>query len=61
VVCWVIAGGPVLLVAKDIVDEFGWSVHAFVGIALMIALYWTVIHLARFTFASGRNGGPDLA
>jgi hypothetical protein len=52
--CLVVASGPVLFVTTDLVASFGWSVRTLVGVALMLAVYGTIIWAARGTFAPSR-------
>lgn len=51
-----VAAGPVLFVGRDIVIGFGWSLHAFAGFTLMLAIYSTIIWATRFTFSAQRDG-----
>jgi len=54
--CLAVALLPVLFVSRGIVDEFGWSLHSLAGIAGLVALYGTIIGVARSTFAPQRDG-----
>jgi hypothetical protein len=49
--CLAIAAVPVLFVGTDLIDSFGWSLHAFAGFVLMLAVYAPIIWASRFTFA----------
>ncbi len=51
--CLLVAAVPVLYVGRDLVDSFGWSVHAFGGFVMMLAVYAIIIWATRFTFAPG--------
>lgn len=55
-VCLVVAAAPVLLVGKDLVGSFGWSLHTIAGFVVMLAVYGTIIRTARFTFAAQADG-----
>ena len=56
VVCLAVAMLPVLFVAKDLVDSFGWSVHTLLGFAGLLAVYGTIVVAARSTFAPQLDG-----
>jgi hypothetical protein len=51
-ICVAVATVPVLVVASQLVDEFGWSLHATAGFLGLIALYATIVSATRFTFAA---------
>ena len=55
-ICLVIAVGPVVFVGHDLVDKFGWSLHATVGLGAMLAIYATIIRATRFAFAAQTDG-----
>jgi hypothetical protein len=57
-VCLVVAAVPVVFVTSDLVDAFGWSVHALAGVAGLLAIYATIIVLAGATFAPSRVSRP---
>jgi hypothetical protein len=54
--CVAVAAGPVLFVGRDLVNTFGWSLHALAGFVAMLAVYGTIIRAARFTFAAEVSG-----
>jgi hypothetical protein len=56
VVCAIIAAGPVVIVGRQLVDSFGWSVHTLAGFLALLAIYGTVIRAARATFATRTDG-----
>lgn len=51
-ICLVVAAGPVILVADDLVGKFGWSLRSIVGLVAMLAIYATIISATRFAFSS---------
>lgn len=55
-VCFVVAAAPVLLVGKDLVGSFGWSLHTVAGFVVLLAVYGTIIRITRFTFAAQTDG-----
>ena len=48
----VVAAGPVIFIAHDLVDKFGWSLHAMMGIGVMLAIYATIVAATRFAFSA---------
>lgn len=52
----VVAAGPVIFVARDLVDAFGWSLHTLAGLAWMLAIYAAITAATRFTFAPQEDG-----
>ncbi len=53
---FLIAAGPVIFVGHDLVDSFGWSLHAVAGFVVMLAIYWTIVWATQFTFAQQEDG-----
>ena len=51
VIALLVAAVPVSVVSSDIVGDFGWSVHSVVAIGGLVALYGTIVRVARPTFA----------
>lgn len=56
IVCLVLAAGPVMLVGRDLVDTFGWSLQSLCGFALMLSIYATIIWATRFSFTAQHDG-----
>jgi hypothetical protein len=56
IVCLVLALGPVMFVGRELVDTFGWSLRSLCGVAVMIAIYATIIWATRFAFAAQHDG-----
>jgi hypothetical protein len=54
--CLSLAVVPVLIVGSQLVDSFGWSLHALVGFLTLIALYATIVSATRFTFTAQADG-----
>jgi hypothetical protein len=54
--CMLVAAGPVVLVAGQLVGSFGWSGHALAGFVAMLAIYGTIIGATRFTVAAQHDG-----
>ena len=54
-VCGLVAAVPVLLVGKGLVGSFGWSLHTVAGFVMMLAVYGTIVRVARFTFSAARS------
>jgi hypothetical protein len=57
VACLVVATLPIIGVSSGIIGDFGWSVHSLGGVALLVAVYGTVVVIERATFAP-RAGAP---
>jgi hypothetical protein len=55
-ICLSLAVVPVLIVGSGFVGTFGWSLHAFVGLVAMVALYATIVSATRFTFTAQADG-----
>jgi len=55
-ICLAVALLPVLFVTKDLIDSFGWSLHALAGVIGMLAIYGTIITAAKATFAPQLDG-----
>jgi hypothetical protein len=55
-ICLSLAVVPVLIVGSQLVDSFGWSLHALVGFLILIALYATIVSATRFTFMAQADG-----
>lgn len=55
-ICLSLAVVPILIVGSQLVDSFGWSLHAFVGFLAMVALYATIVSATRFTFTAQADG-----
>lgn len=51
-----VAAGPVLYVANDLIGFFGWSLHTLAGLAMMFAIYATIVWATRFTFSAQADG-----
>ena len=47
-----VALGPVVVVGTQLVGDFGWSLHALAGFVAMLAIYATIVRVARPTFAA---------
>jgi hypothetical protein len=56
-ICLLVAAVPVVFVGRQLVDSFGWSLHAVAGFVSMLAIYSTIVWATRFTFAA-QNGNP---
>ena len=54
--CFLVATGPVILVGHQLVDSFGWSLHAAAGFVVMLAIYAIIIAATRFTVAQQDDG-----
>jgi hypothetical protein len=54
--CLLVAAGPVLLVGRDLVGSFGWSLQTFAGTVVMLVIYAAIIWATRFTFISQADG-----
>jgi hypothetical protein len=54
--CLLVAAGPVLFVGNDLVDKFGWSLHAAAGFVVMLLVYGTIVGATRSTFAQQLDG-----
>jgi hypothetical protein len=50
-VCALVAAVPLVLVARGLVDTFGWSLHAALGFVLMLAIYGVIVRATTATFA----------
>jgi F0F1-type ATP synthase membrane subunit c/vacuolar-type H+-ATPase subunit K len=50
-ICLLVAAAPVVFVGSDLVDKFGWSLHAAAGFVAMLAVYGTIIRATRSTFS----------
>ena len=48
----IVALGPVVVVGTQLVGDFGWSLHTLGGVLAMIAIYLTIVRVARPTFAA---------
>ncbi len=55
-VCVLVAAVPVLLVGNGLVGSFGWSLHTAAGFVMMLAVYGTIVRVARFTFSAPTHG-----
>ena len=55
-VCLAVASLPVLFVSRGLIDLFGWSLHTLAGVVGLLAVYGTIIVMARSTFAPQRDG-----
>jgi hypothetical protein len=55
-ICLVVAAGPVLLVANDLVSSFGWSLRTAAGFVGLLVVYATIIRTARLTFTPATGG-----
>ncbi len=49
--CVVVALGPVVFVATDLIDSFGWSWRPVAGCVAMLVVYGMIIRVAQATFA----------
>ena len=47
-----VALGPVVVVGTQLIGDFGWSLHALAGFVAMLAIYATIVRVARPTFAA---------
>lgn len=54
--CLAVATVPVVFAASGIVGDFGWSLHTVAGVVLLLALYGTIVRVARSTFALPPDG-----
>ena len=54
--CLVVAVGPVVFVARDLVRSFGWSLRATVGLVGLLVVYAPTTLATRFTFAPQNDG-----
>ena len=54
--CFLIALVPLFLVGRQLVGDFGWSLHSAVGYAVMLAIYAIVIGATRFTLTPQSDG-----
>ena len=48
----IVALGPVIVVGTQLIGDFGWSLHALAGFVAMLAIYATIVRVARPTFAA---------
>jgi hypothetical protein len=55
-ICLVVALGPVVIVATQIVGSFGWSMHALLGFLGMVVIYGAIIATTRFTLSPQEDG-----
>ena len=55
-VCAVLAAGPIVVVGWQLVDSFGWSMHALLGFLGMLAIYGIIVAATRFTMAPLADG-----
>ena len=46
------ASVPVIFVGRDLIDTFGWSLHATAGVVAMLGVYGVIIWATRFTFTA---------
>ena len=53
--CVLLAAAPIVVVGHDLILAFGWSLKATSGIILLLAVYGTIVRVARPTF-SRRHG-----
>jgi hypothetical protein len=51
-----IATAPVVIVGKQIVDSFDWSLHALAGFVMMLAVYGVIVSATRFVVAPQLDG-----
>ncbi len=51
-----IATAPVVIVGKQIVDSFDWSLHALAGFVMMLAIYGVIVSATRFVVAPQFDG-----
>lgn len=51
-IMFLIAAAPVLFVSRDLIDSFGWSLHAASGIAVMLLIYAIIVRATYFIFAA---------
>lgn len=56
VVCVMIATIPVVVVGRQIVDAFGWSLHSLFGFVMMLAVYGVIVSATRFVVAPQLDG-----
>ncbi len=52
----VVASGPVIFVASDLHDNFGWSWRTVTGLSMMLAIYAIIIAATRFTLSPQEDG-----
>lgn len=55
-ICLVVAAGPVLFVAHDLLGTFGWSLQSLAGFVGLIVVYAVIVAAARWTFAPPLGG-----
>ena len=55
IACLLLAAFPVVIVGHDLIDTFGWSLQAIAGFVLLLAVYGTIVRVARPTL--GRRAG----
>jgi hypothetical protein len=53
---FVVACGPVFVVGRQLVDDFGVSTHALAGLLMMLAIYATIVRAAQSTLAANHRG-----
>jgi hypothetical protein len=56
--CLAVAAVPVLLITGDLIDAFGWSLHALAGLVGLLAIYGAVVVLAGATFSRSQVSRP---
>ena len=49
IACLLLAAFPVVIVGHDLIDTFGWSLQAIAGFVLLLAVYGTIVRVARPT------------
>ncbi len=54
--CFLVALGPLVLVGRQLVDDFGWSLHSLAGYVAMLAIYAILIVATRFTLTQQDDG-----
>lgn len=58
VVCLVLASLPIVVVGSQVVGDFGWSLHAFVGIVAMLAVYGAIVWATKATLVRPADPWP---
>lgn len=56
ILCVVVALGPVVLVARQLIDDFGWSLHSLAGLLVMLAIYGIIVRSTQFTLEPQADG-----
>lgn len=55
-ICFLVALGPLVFVGRQLIDDFGWSLHSAVGYVVMLVIYAIIIAATRFTLMPQVDG-----